>query len=248
MIGLYYSWYSICSEKVLICLFEKQLRFEGRLVDLFDFAQVKPDYLAINPEGIVPTLVHDGRKIFESTIINEYLNEVATEPRLLPADPAERAEARHWVQQFQDFVFPSLAIISQPTFIAPELARRWSQAELESLIAQKRNAEKRRRQLRAVRDGIPAQDIADAEARVLRVLDKMEAGLADGREWLAGDFSLADIAAAPNVYRCEILGRMDLIDARPGLARWYRGLRARRSFIETYRFAPSVRRDSPRVN
>ena len=72
--------------------------------------------------------------------------------------------------------------------------------------------------------------------------------LLTGREWLAGDFSLADIAAAPNVYRCEILGRMDLIDARPGLARWYRGLRARRSFIETYRFAPSVRRDSPRVN
>ena len=97
MLELYYSWYSICSEKVLICLFEKGLPFEGHHVDLFDFDQVKDDYLAINPDGVVPTLVDRGQPVCESTVINEYLEGVAPASSLRPQHPCRCAEMRAWV-------------------------------------------------------------------------------------------------------------------------------------------------------
>ena len=107
MLEIYYSWYSICSEKVLICLFEKNLPFEGHHIDLFDFDQVQDDYLAVNPDGVVPTLVHDGRPVYESTVINEYLEDISPELALRPKDAYLRAEMRRWAQVFQDIVFPS---------------------------------------------------------------------------------------------------------------------------------------------
>ena len=118
MVDLYYSWYSICSEKVMICLFEKDIQFHGHHVDLFDFDQVGPDYLAINPGGVVPTLVDDGRTVYESTVINEYLDERYPQPPLRNPNAFTRAEMRMWVQTFQDVVFPAAGLLSQVKFIA----------------------------------------------------------------------------------------------------------------------------------
>ncbi|MGH6741331.1 MAG: glutathione S-transferase family protein, partial [Bradyrhizobium sp.] len=119
MIHLYYSWYSICSEKVLTCLFEKSLPFTGHHIDLMEFAQVEPYYRQINPDGTVPTLIDDGKTVRESTIINEYLDEVYPQCRLTPTDPHARAVMRYWVQRFQDVVFPAAGMLSQKHFIVP---------------------------------------------------------------------------------------------------------------------------------
>lgn len=241
MIDLYYSWYSICSEKVLVCLFEKGLGFTGHHVDLFDFDQVRDEYKAINPNGTVPTLVDDGRPVFESTIINEYLEDAYPTPRLTPDDPFARADMRYWVQRFQDIVFPAAGMLSQVHFIAAELRRRWTQDELEARIRRKVGEDRVARQLRAVREGFSQAELKAAEARIVGVLDAVESRLADGRAWLAGDFSLADAAAAPNVYRFTIIGRRDLLDSRPRLAAWAEKLLARNSVRATYEYAPSLR-------
>lgn len=241
MIELYYSWYSICSEKVLIAMFEKDLAFTGHHIDLFDFAQVEPSYRAVNPNGTVPTLVDDGHRVFESTIINEYIDEAYREPRLSPSDPFERSEMRYWVQRFQDFVFPAAGILSQIHFIAAELKRRWTQADLEERIQRKVGKDRIARQLRAVRDGFSTQDAAAAEDQIATVFDAVEERLADGRPWLVGDFSLADVGAAPNIYRFTILGRRDLLEARPLVHSWSRRLLDRPSVVRTYEYAPSVR-------
>ena len=55
---------------------------------------------AVSPFGKVPVLAHDGKIIFESVVINEYLNEVWPKPAMLPADPAARAYARQWIVSF----------------------------------------------------------------------------------------------------------------------------------------------------
>ena len=238
---LYYSWYSICSEKVLICLFEKDLPFEGRHVDLFDFDQVKDDYLSINPAGVVPTLVDGGRPIPESTIINEYIEDVAPQPSLRPRDPYRCAEMRAWVQRFQDIVFPAAGLLSQVAFIAGELNRRWPPDELEALIRRKVSEERVARQLRAVQGALTADEVLSAVRRIERVLDGAERQLGDGRDWLAGAYSLADAAAAPNLYRLDIIGRGEMLAGRPAVAAWYRRMTTRSAFLRTYEYSPSVR-------
>jgi glutathione S-transferase len=241
MIELYYSWYSICSEKVLVCLFEKELPFSGHHVDLFQFDQVRPEYKAVNPNGTVPTLIDRGRTVFESTIINEYLEDAYPEPRLTPEDASARADMRYLVQRFQDIVFPAAGMLSQVHFIAAELRRRWSQDELENRIRQKVGEDRVARQLRAVREGFSAVDIQGAETRIAGVLDTVEKQLSDGREWLVGEFSLADVAAAPNIYRLTIIGRHHMLVSRKHVAKWSEQLLSRTSVRATYDYAPSVR-------
>jgi maleylacetoacetate isomerase len=93
---LYDYWRSSAAYRVRIALHLKGLRFEQRPVHLVrDGGEQHLDtYLAVNPQGLVPALLHDGRVLTQSLAICEYLDEAFPEPALLPADPAGRAEAR----------------------------------------------------------------------------------------------------------------------------------------------------------
>src|SRR6202034_476331 len=75
MLKVYSSFNSICTQKVFITLAEKGLAYDTHNVNLFTNEQFKPDYLKINPKGVVPALDHDGRIIIESSLICEYLDE-----------------------------------------------------------------------------------------------------------------------------------------------------------------------------
>lgn len=93
-IQIYGFWRSIATFRVRVALKLKGLPFEEIPVDIFGGEQFKPDYQAINAERVVPTFVHDGYTLFQSLAIIEYLDDLQPEPRLLPADPRERAYAR----------------------------------------------------------------------------------------------------------------------------------------------------------
>ena len=101
MVELYHAEPVANSMKVLLCLKEKALPFVSHYVDLLRFEQHRPEFVAINPNGQVPVLVHDGAVINESTVINEYLDEVFPAVALRPADPAARAriDARNRLHQ-----------------------------------------------------------------------------------------------------------------------------------------------------
>lgn len=62
MITLYQFGNSVCAQKVRITLFEKGLEREPREVNLFKSEQYSPEYLKLNPKGVVPTLIHEGRR------------------------------------------------------------------------------------------------------------------------------------------------------------------------------------------
>jgi glutathione S-transferase len=77
---LYNAPQSTCSQRVRFELNAKGLPFEEKKLDLLAGDQLKPDYLRLNPNGVVPTLVHDGVVVIDSSVIIEYLDEIAPEP------------------------------------------------------------------------------------------------------------------------------------------------------------------------
>ena len=98
---LYHHNSSVCAAKVRIALAEKGLAWDGTLMTLKG-DQFDPSYLQLNPNAVVPTLVHDGRAIIESNVILEYLDDAFPTPPLRPAAPADRADMRLLFQRLDD--------------------------------------------------------------------------------------------------------------------------------------------------
>jgi glutathione S-transferase len=94
MIKLYDFKSSPNCQRVKIVLAEKNLPYEIVPVDLRAQEQKTPDYLKLNPYGKVPVLTDDDTVLYESCIINEYLEEKYPDPPLLPKEPAKKAKAR----------------------------------------------------------------------------------------------------------------------------------------------------------
>ena len=90
-IQLYGFWRSNAAFRVRVALALKNLDFEEIDIDILSGRQFDPGYAEVNAEHVVPTLVHDGRAIFQSLAIIEYLAEKFPEAKLWPADRAARA-------------------------------------------------------------------------------------------------------------------------------------------------------------
>ena len=112
MLELYHHGSSVCAAKVRIVLAEKQLEWTGHYLDILKGDQFSPDYIRLNPKAVVPTLVHDGAVIGESTVINEYLEDVFPTPTLLPATARERAAMRLWTKAVDEDLHPACGEIT----------------------------------------------------------------------------------------------------------------------------------------
>src|ERR1700733_13747459 len=112
-----------------MCLEEKGVEWQRRYVDLFRFDQLRPEYLAINPDGVVPTLVHDGHPVHESSIINEYIDEALPGPKLSPEDPLLQPRMREFVKSWDEGL-PAIALPTMVKYLLPKLRRRWGEEEL----------------------------------------------------------------------------------------------------------------------
>ncbi|MDO1585432.1 maleylacetoacetate isomerase [Rhizobium oryzicola] len=91
---LYTFWRSNAAFRVRVALALKKLAVEEIEVDILSGKQFDPDYADVNAGHAVPAFVHDGNVMFQSLAIIEYLDDIQTEPRLIPADAKERAYAR----------------------------------------------------------------------------------------------------------------------------------------------------------
>lgn len=94
MLKLYDFKSSPNCQRVKVVLEEKKIPYETVNVDLRSGAQKTPDYLKINPYGKVPAIADGDTVLYESCIINEYLEEKYASPSLMPSDPGARAKAR----------------------------------------------------------------------------------------------------------------------------------------------------------
>ena len=231
MIELYHNDMSVCAQKVRFALAEKGLKWESRHLDLRASDQQKPEYLKLNPNAVVPTLVDDGAVIIESTVINEYLDDAYPEPRLRPVDSRSRARMRLWTKQLDEGVHAATSVLSTAiAFRHQKLAR--GMEELEKFHKQMPDPAKRERSWDTITKGVDSIYFAGAVRRFDRLLADMEAALSQG-PWLAGkECSLADIGYAPYMARLEHLQLQFLWDRRPRVPAWFDRLKERRGYKE----------------
>lgn len=227
---LYHAWVSSASRKVRLCLAEKGVAFESHPLDLSTFDHHQDWYKALNPSGIVPALLVEGRPLVESNFINEWLDETFPEPCLRPSDPTDCHDMRLWAKYIDETCLPAVQKHNWMILFHP-FAREWSDAELEVRLSVIPTEERRKTWRRMAREPFSAEEL-EASLDVLRdMMDRIESRLRY-REWLVGDaFGLADIAAAPYVVRYFEIAPAER-DARPRAAWWWQRMRARRSFAE----------------
>jgi glutathione S-transferase len=239
---LYHGMASTCSKKVRLALFEKSLSFESRLLDLQKFEQHDPEYIKLNPNGVVPTLVHYGRAVMESSIVIEYIEDAFPQMPLAPADPWALAQMRLWLK-FSDNVAYNAVYAPTWTILSKRAGDQLSGDNLQKVLAAIPTRERRERWESVARDGFSEKEMQDAFDKMVQCLDKIEAAVAQG-PWLIGEiYSLADIAMIPFIDRIRNLRPEFLDEARyPGVNRWERALRARPAFDKAFNF-----RDDPRA-
>jgi glutathione S-transferase len=240
MLVLHNYWSSVCSQKVRLCLAEKHLPYENLHVDLFTFEQWDPGYVRLNPNGVVPALVHDGRIIIESNVIIEYLEDVFPAIRLRPEDAFAAAQMRIWMFNAEEIAHPQVNTASHNPRHAARLAKKgYTPEELRAIAARCPNPMLAARFLHRQMRGVTAAEEEAAYVALDYLLDRMEAALLAG-PWLAGDaYSLADIAMAPYINRIEVLKRPEMVGAarRPRIAEWWRRVQARPAFAEAFSIA-----------
>jgi glutathione S-transferase len=236
MLALYHAATSTCSQKVRLALAEKGLAWKSHHLNLRAFEHLAPEFLALNPAGMVPVLVHDSHVITESMVISEYLDEAFPAVPLRPADPVGRARVRAWT--FHIATEPTWAI-KAPSYqkhLRPALAGTKTDAEFAAIAAQMPDQENARRWIAAVTRGFTQAELDTEYGRLAKTLDRMQAAL-EHSTWLAGDtYTLADVDMAPFVHRLATLGEGGMIEERHRVAGWYATIRDRPAFIEAMAF------------
>jgi glutathione S-transferase len=191
MLELYHFEAVANSFKPLLCLREKQLSYVSHQLAGSKFEQYSPEFLRINPLGQVPVLVHDGKVITESTVINEYLDEVFPEVPLRPPGAYERARMRMWTKFVDEYFCPALTIIGAHG--ARHYARQIPKDELERVLARIPLPEVREKWATIAGASYSEQQLAEARRKLDVCAQRMERALAQSA-WLAGaSYSLADI-------------------------------------------------------
>ena len=230
MLTLYNHNLSVCVQKVRIALTEKGQPWEDRNIDLMRSEQVSPEYLKLNPGGVVPTLVHDGKPVIESTVILEYVDDAFPEPPLKPADPHARAAMRLWIRRPDMGLHAACGTISYAAIFGKQLLDFHGMAAMEERWARLPDQARAARQRALLSQGIEAPFVIEHLRLYDTVLADMESVLAD-RPWLAGDgFSLAECALLPYLWRLERLGLEGMWRHRPQVAGWFDRCKARPSW------------------
>ena len=231
---LYNAPQSTCSQRVRFVLNAKSLPFEEVKLELLEGDQLKPDYLKLNPNGVVPTLVHDGAVVIDSAVIMEYLEEIEP-PRFTPEAPAERAAMRSQMRFIDEMPTPAVRV---PTFNIAFLPRFQAMSEEEFIAFANSKPLRKEMMLQMGRKGFPEVEMKSAMDRLARTIDRMDEWIRkSGGPWLMGkQLSLADIAVLPVLVRLADLQLDSMWVDRPTVVRWYAAITAHPAYKPTYYF------------
>lgn len=228
---LYSAPLSPCVRRCRITMLEKGLDFDTIDIDLANMQQRSPEYLALNPNGFVPTLCHGNGVIYESGVISEYLEEQFPETPLMPRDPYERARARMWVAA-EGYMAKIFRPLMYQRLMGP--LHRISRTHEEALTIAKRATsdpqdlawESRVWNLQV----LAPEEEAQEEGKLMAWLELVERAL-EGKQYLVGDrFSQADISMYPRVAMYDQAGMVIEESVFPRVVGWMRRLRSRPSF------------------
>jgi glutathione S-transferase len=225
----------------------KKLPFEEVKLDLLAGDQLKPDYLALNPNGVVPTLLHDGTVVIDSSVIIEYLDEAfPQEENFTPKDPAGRAAMRALMRFIDEM---PAAAVRVPTFNLAFLPRFAAMSEEEFVAFAESKPLRKEFMLKMGRGGFPEKDMNEALDRLRRTLERMGSAIkSSGGPWLQGSRpTLADVAVMPAIVRMADLGLDKMWKDKPLIARWFDEIRAHPAFKPTYYFGSLLSEKYPHL-
>jgi glutathione S-transferase len=230
MLELYHSINSVCAQKARIALAEKGLAYKEHLMTLGG-DQFDPAYMKLNPNAVVPTLIHDEQPIIESSVILYYLDEAFPEKPLMPAALLARAKVRLFNKLIDEYVHNSCTILTFATAFRPGLLR-LSPEEREAGFAKAPSKKRSEYKREVVAHGLDSGFVKEAVEHHGKLLSWIEDATKDG-PYLAGDsYSLADVAVIPYVLRLELLQLSRMWDRHAGVARWWERVRQRPSTEE----------------
>jgi glutathione S-transferase len=227
MLELYHSVNSVCAQKVRVVLAEKGLEYREHLMtlrgDQFDAA-----YMKLNPNAVVPTIVHDGRPVIESSVILYYLDEAFPAPPLMPRDLHQRASVRQFNKLVDEYVHNSCTILTFATAFRPWFAGLTGE-QIEARLAKSPSKQRTEYKRDVALNGLDSRYVRDALGHHQKLLKMMDEALGRG-PWLAGEaFSLADAAVIPYILRLDLLKIGKIWDKKPRIGAWYARMRERPS-------------------
>lgn len=171
MLELYHNINSVCAQKVRIALKEKGQEAKEHLLKLRG-DQNDPAYMKLNPNGVVPTLVHDEKAIIESSLILYYIDDVFPEPPLMPKEPLLRFRVRMYNKLIDEYLHNACTILTFATAFRPnflKVPREIWLAEINKAPL-KRRAEYKRS---VIEHGLDSEFVVDAVAQHQKLLSWM---------------------------------------------------------------------------
>ena len=231
MLELYHNINSVCAQKVRIALAEKGQKVTERLLTL-QGDQNDPAYMKLNPNGVVPTLVHDGKVVIESSLILYYIDEAFPAPSLMPASPIARHRVRLYNKLIDEYMHNACTIMTFATAFRPRFLKMPREAWLAEInkAPLKRRVEYKRS---VIEHGLDSEFVIDALHQHQKMISWMADDLKRG-PYLAGDaFSNADCAVIPYILRLELLKLGAMWQRDPAIADWWARVRERPSVKAT---------------
>ena len=231
MLTLYDGTTSVCAIKIRLALHEKRIPFQSYNIDLRAGDQFDPDYLKLNPNAVVPTLVDGKRVIIESSVILHYVDDIHPTPSLVPVDVDDRAQMRLWMKRIDEVVHSAIGSLTHATAYRQEflkLNKTAQAARLERIPDENR----RSRFAQVYKQGLQAPVAIGAVKAINTLIADLETALTNS-EYLAGSkYSLADCAATPYANRLFDLGLLGLWESKaPHVIQWYDAIRERLNFF-----------------
>jgi len=227
MLELYHNINSVCAQKVRVALKEKGQEAKEHLLTLRG-DQNDPAYMKLNPNGVVPTLVHDGNVITESSLILYYIDEAFSDPPLMPKAAAARHRVRLYNKLIDEYMHNACTIITFATAFRP----RFLKMQREQWLAEinkaplKRRAEYKRS---VIEHGLDSEFVIDALGEHQKMISWMADDLKHSSYLAGDDFSNADCAVIPYILRLELLKIGAMWQKEPAIADWWRRVRERNS-------------------
>ena len=238
-----YTWeVNSNSGKPLIFLKEKGVEFDFHYVDVLQFEQHQPEYLALNPDGTVPTVVHNGKVMTESTQALEYLDRELPGPSFIPEDPLEKYRMRWWATHGASWA-ASLSVLGWHSFMGP-MVRRLGEEKLESLLARIPNKQRRIYWATAAKSTFTEDQLQNARDGVSAGVQMMDRRLRESPYFAGESYSIADIVIFANAYALPLMHDYAASDElSPAFMDWIRRIYRRPAIAEAFKLGRTPMRE-----
>ncbi|MEQ8700794.1 MAG: glutathione S-transferase family protein [Bauldia litoralis] len=234
MLELYYFPNATCGVKARLVLHEKGVDYTRRNLNRDAGDLQTPKYRALNPNGVVPTMVHDGHVLIESTVIMSYTDDAFDGPPLKPDTPLGRADMAMWMKLTDERYFPALADLTYATSQRARVRGRYqTDAEIDDYLSHVTNEAERARRRSVLMDGPASPEARRAIVVLNGMLDRIDRTVADASFLCGSRYTLADAALTPFLARLELLCMDPLWKKNyPNATRWWDRIKARPSFAD----------------